>query len=189
MTYFRNHEKLFIFFGVVFTLFFEFLFLSLIMIPKTLAKNNEVEEIVPIIYQDKLLVKDLLNKFNEKIKLNNLYEINKEFLTERNGTYYVGLFQDVLLFISPLELNNLDSDIVYQTGIIIGNDSQNFDLALKYFKCLVEVNENHVYYLDLLVEEAINNKGEFIDDNNGLLLAYLEDDFEINFILERKYKD
>ena len=98
MAYILKNEKVFILIGVLFVLMCEFLMLAYTFAPKVLAADYKVEEV--IVYRDEITVNELIEDLNNNLLDNELYPIDEEFLTIIDNTYYFGLYQDIVLFLS-----------------------------------------------------------------------------------------
>lgn len=183
----KNGEKVLIFIGVLLVFSVELCIFTIMFVPSANATNwklNNIEE--PAIYLKPMTVDELITSYQNKLALNELGVINLDYLTVKNDTYYIGLFQDIILFVTPVAMKEVSEDIIYQTGIIIDQGSDNYDLALDYYKCLIAVNNEFIYDVDILIDEIIEESNQTIDKNNGLLLANITDEYEINFVVERK---
>ena len=184
----NQRERLLIFIGVLVVLICELALFTITFVPRALAQNNLVMNLEePIIYREKMKIEQLIGVFQETLAVDNLGTINLDYLTVKNNTYYIGLFQDIIFFVTPLEIDDLKEDIVYQTGIIIDQGSDNYELAISYYQRLVQINNEFIYDVDNLVQEVLESDN-YIDKNNGLLLAKISDEYEINFVIERKYE-
>lgn len=173
-----------IFFGVIVALICELSIMFIKLTPKPLPNNGDL-----MVYSEDIILEDitcneLINKYNNLLKENDLFQIDLNYLTVVDGTYYVGLFQDILLFITPVECEDIASDFVYQAGIILDEDTNNFDLAVSYYKHLITANNefigNHEELIDILL------KDDAVSKNNGLILGKVIDNNEINLFMERK---
>lgn len=187
MDYIMKNEKLFIFLGVMFVLIIELSMLTIAFMPKVFAKNSdESNQVERIIYRENISVKNLLNDYQTKFQGANLHLIDLEYLTVLEDTYYIGLFQDVILFITPLEMSgDINNDIVLQTGIIMDKESNNQELGLHYYKEMIEVNNQFIYNINELLDAI--DVYEIVDQNNGLLLAKVTNNYESSYVIERKY--
>jgi len=174
-----------IFLGVLVALMCEFLIIFVNVIPKESVKVEETFALKKVTYRKMITPNSLVKKYNEILVKNNLKEIDLEFLTVIDDTYYIGLYQDIILFITPLECNDFSDDIVYQTGIIVDEETNNFELAQLYYEYLIESNNEYIFNANELVNLVIN--GELIENNNGLILGAIVSDGEINLFIERKY--
>lgn len=190
MEFIQKNEKYFIILGVLIALIFELSFLVSAFLPKALAKEIESDDILEeiIIYREPIFVNDMYNLLNDMFLQNNLKTINLDYLSIKDETYYVGLYQDIILFISPITLNNTMEDIVYQMGIIYDNESLNYELALSYYECILKVNNEFIYDYDALIKDVLIKENSLVDQNNGLLLSKIVNEYETNLVLERKYK-
>lgn len=150
------------------------------------AKSKDSEIVLKSATHRRLIsCERLIDKFNNILLQNDLEVVDLEFLTSIDDTYYVGLYQDVILFITPHEHNNLDEDIVYQCGIIFDSDTLNLDLAKKYYQYLIEANNEYIFDAHILVNNVLD--GDLIERNNGVILASVENEGEVNLFIERKY--
>jgi len=182
-----NSDSVLIFIGVFFLLYCELCIFGSYFIPSFI--NQKKENIInnsEIVYLKSISVKEMLNEYQEKLESSSLVNINMEYLTLRDDTYYVGIYQDIILFVTPINLKNIENDVVYQLGIIIDKDSSNYELAKNYYRYLIEVNNEFIYNVEDLVNETLNNDGEIVDQNNGLKLVNIDSEYEINFVIERK---
>lgn len=178
-------KKISIFIGVIIALMCELSIAFINFIPKPLEENGGVLLLKKVIYREMITVNSLLKKFDNVLIENNLGKIDLEYLTVIDDTYYIGLFQDIILFISPLEYNNINEDIVYQTGIIVDEDTVNLELALLYYEYLIKANNEFVFNANELVNLVV--EGNLVEENNGLILGAVNDNYEINLFIERKY--
>ena len=169
--------------GIMIALMCEGALILINFIPKPLNTNNDSLAMEQVIYSKEITIDSLIKKYDEKLELNNFEKMNLEYLTIIDNTYYIGLFQDVILFITPTDLSNC----VYQTGIIVDEDTNNFDLALLYYQLLIEANNEFIFNSQELVNLVV--EGKLVSRNNGLILGYINDNYEINFFIERKYND
>lgn len=136
-----------------------------------------------------------VSNFNTKITDSNLeYSLSDEYFSIENNAYYYGLFEDIVLCITPLEFTeNKDSDIVSKLSIYYDKNSNNEDLALKYITDLILSNSNKI-----LTNEEINTfmsdsknmseKDKYASNGSGLKLYYIEDENRIQYTIVRNYK-
>lgn len=173
-------KKISLVLGILIALMCEISLLFINVIPKPLNIENEILAFEPIIYSKDISLEELIDSFNKILEKNSLEKVDLDYLTVIDNTYYIGLFQDIILFITPN-----DDNYVYQNGIIIDEDTNNFPLALIYYNFLIEANNDFLIDVMDLVDLVL--EGELVDDNNGLLLGAISDDNEINLFIERKY--
>lgn len=178
-------KKISIILGVIIALLCELLIIFINFIPKPYNEENEVLALEKVIYRKLITPDSLVRKYNKVLKKNNFNEIDLEYLTVIDDTYYIGLYQDIILFITPLEYNDFNNDIVYQTGIIIDSETDNLELAKLYYEYLIESNNEYIFNANELVQLVVN--GDLVERNNGLILASIVSDGEINLFIERKY--
>ena len=178
-------DKILIIIGVFIMLVYELAIFGVICMPKKF--NNNLIAYENTVYSEMITVKELIDSFNKELLNNNKNEINLEYLTVVDNTYYIGLFQDIILFITPINMKNIEEDIVYQMGIIIDNDSFNYDLALLYYRILAIANNEFLFDISYIINEVVTTE-KTIDQNNGLLFTKISDSNDINFVIERKYK-
>ena len=180
-----------IIFGVLMTIILELLIITITVNPETFEnKMDNTDSLKKVVYRKLITVESLINKFDNILIQNELDEINLDYLSLINQTYYVGLFQDIIFFITPLEdsetsLGDRTNDIVYQTGIIVPENTDNFALALLYYQYLIEANNEFIFDANQLVKLVV--EGNLVERNNGLILGGLTDNNEINLFIERKY--
>lgn len=178
-------KKLSVVLGIIIALMCEMSILFIKFIPKPLPLTTDVYALEKVIYRPMITINNLINKYKRILVKNDLNEIDLEYLTVIDDTYYVGLYQDIILFITPFEYNSLNNDLVYQTGIIINEETDNFELAIRYYQYLIEANNEFIFNANELVERVID--GDLVKENNGLILASIVNDGEINLFIERKY--
>ena len=147
--------------------------------------NKEVYTLKKAVYRKLITPESLIKKYNKVLLENNMNEINLEYLTNIDNTYYIGLYQDIILFVTPHECNDIKTDIVYQTGIIIDEETNNLDLAKLYYEYLIQANNEFIFNANELVQMVVD--GNLVEKNNGLILASIINDGEINLFIERKY--
>lgn len=126
-------------------------------------------------------IQNVVAKFNSEIMDNDIeFTASEEYAVEKDEKYWYGMYEDISFFIVPVEYTgDKEKDIVDTTAIFVPKDSENTELAMKYFKCLVKANNNDLTdeEVDYLIEEAEaqiengrranNGKGLYVGISDG----------------------
>lgn len=152
------------------------------VIPKSFTLEDNFAY-TDVLYSEQLDHETLLENYNNLLDKNNLPSLNLMYLTLVDETYYLGLYQDLILFITSNE-----AGYVCQSGIIYLEDSSNIDIALNYYKYLIEANNNdkNTLYNDYFLKSVMNDNLVF---DNGLNLVAIKSDGEVNLVIERVYPE
>ncbi len=157
------------------------------------TKNELQETIEKYGYVEKENVLTIISKFNTEIMDSGLdYPASDDYLTIENNEYWYGLYDDIHCFVIPEKFTgDKEKDIVAMIGIYYPKNSQNKDLALKYVKNLVKVNNDKLSDNEIssLVNKAEKSKNsENVQSGKGIALALKETDEYYNYQVIRIYK-
>ena len=181
MNYLKKHNRMFLIIGTILLSCVNIVLLYNFFLPRDVVASNNTNYNDRTIYLPKIKAYDTLLKFIDIVNNNEeLYPCDRSFLTKEDDTYYLGIYQDILLFIT------MNDDNIYQMGLILDGDSPNLDIACKYFEIIINLNNEFIFPLDDYIDKIMDNPNKTIDLNNGLLGSYIIDIDEINLVIERK---
>ena len=162
---------------------------------KDLTAEEENQEIVDTYgYIEEENVANLVAKFNTEVMASSLnYPASPEYLIEEAGVYWYGLYEDINLYIEPLDYTSTqENDIVDISAINFPKDSKNQEMALQFAKQLVKANNNTLTDLEIneLLKEAkeVSKDKGVASNGKGLTVALAENDTTYEYQVVRLYK-
>lgn len=150
------------------------------------AKNS-------IVYVEEENVNTSIAKFNTQIMDNGLNTPIGDNSIQKDGTNYVAAIssEGIYFYIKPVEYTgDLEKDISKDLSVFYRPESE--EKALEYVKYLIKANNDTIS--DEVIESMISNaegrskEGFAVNENNGLLLSFDEDEEYKYYIVTRRYK-
>lgn len=150
------------------------------------AKNSTV-------YVEEENVNTSIAKFNTQIMDNGLNTPIGDNSIQKDGTNYVAAIssEGIYFYIKPVEYTgDLEKDISKDLSVFYRPESE--EKALEYVKYLIKANNDTIS--DEVIESMISNaegrskEGFAVNENNGLLLSFDEDEEYKYYIVTRRYK-
>ncbi len=160
------------------------------------AENNQTEKEE---YVEQIDTELFVAKFNTEVMDSSMeYPASTDYLTEEDGVYWYGLFDDIAFFVEPVQYTgDQQKDIVKNTGITFNKDGKNRDMALKYVFNLIKAHNNNLSkkQIDEIIKGAeelgkdnVNTKNGTGYQDFGLLVAFWEYDDQYQYTVERIMK-
>ena len=150
------------------------------------AKNS-------IVYVEEENVNTSIAKFNTQIMDNGLNTPIGDNSIQKDGTNYVAAIssEGIYFYIKPVEYTgDIEKDISKDLSVFYRPESE--EKALEYVKYLIKANNDTIS--DEEIQSMISNaegrskEGFAVNENNGLLLSFDEDEEYKYYIVTRRYK-
>lgn len=150
------------------------------------AKNS-------IVYVEEENVNTSIAKFNTQIMDNGLNTPIGDNSIQKDGANYIAAIssEGIYFYIKPIEYTeDWEKDISKDLSVFYRPESE--EKAIEYVKYLIKANNDKIS--DDVIESMISNaeekskEGFAVDENNGLLLSFDEDEEYKYYIVTRKYK-
>lgn len=154
--------------------------------------KKEQDKLDNIVYSDQIYINDFITEFNSKIIDNNLVTLSTNYTLD-NDIYYYNLYEDITLYIKPIEyLEDQNKEIVYEVGIFYPKDTEYENMVIEYFKYLIIVNNSTIgnnLSLDLINKaDNLSQQNKSLDENNGLIIKISKNDKYKEYQIKRLYK-
>ncbi len=191
-------NKMIIIMGVVIILLIGGYFVLTYLFSKDLEEQNDEyqETLDQYGYVEEENVTNLVAKFNTEVMDRGVnYPASEDYFTtaDADNTYWYGLYDDIYLYIEPLEYtSNRDKDIVDIMAINFPKESENQEMALGFAKCLIKANndkltEEEIDSLLAEAEEVSKDKG-VANNGQGITVALAEGGDIYEYQVVRIYK-
>lgn len=148
-------------------------------------------------YTEIATVADLVAKFNQIVIDQagwELLPVDDETVTVYDGAYWYPLHEDVALVVVPVEYGgDKAKDVVLSMLVYTDKESVNQEMALKYFRYLIQANDVELSAEEiegLMAEaESLRERGEMANRGRGTFVAVHEADDHVEYQVVRNYRD
>jgi len=147
------------------------------------------------VYLEKESVQTTIAKFNTEIMDNGMeYPVSDDYLTEENGVYFYGVYEDIGFYAVPVSYTgDTNVDITKDTAVFCEIGSKNEEKAMEYVRRLIKANNPNLSDSEIvsLMEksEELAKDETAVDENNGLFISYDEVDGNRYYIVTRNMKN